>query len=68
MHTNYRRKRGQHNPKREGQGWSMTLVEWRPFKRENARRLRARAKSLVVRGRFDDILNVDRKSIRYDYW
>jgi hypothetical protein len=46
----------------------MSQVNWHPFKQEFWRLYRARERSLIIRGRYDDFQNVVPKTIRYDYW
>lgn len=69
MHINHRRKnkfRGKHHGRRHGGFLSIYSMKY--MRQEFWRRARARAQSLMVRGRFDDLPMKYPDSILWDYW
>lgn len=69
MHTNHRRKKGRHNPKK-GQGWSnysSNSLKW--YKQDEARKFRRRARYLIQARRYAKVwVGPIKKGILWRYW
>lgn len=68
MHVNHRRKRPAGTTKRTGcRGW-MRIYSMRDMKRQKSRDRRARERSLLERGRWDDLPDRYPRNIVWEYW
>jgi hypothetical protein len=69
LHRNYRRKHPRTTTKREGNGrgwWKVYSLRW--WKKQRARDRRARDRSLIERGKYDDLTTRYPMDILWDYW
>lgn len=67
MHINHRRK-NIYRAKHHGSRPFPLMLSMRPYRVEASRQRRARDRHLMVHGKYDMLMNKDRRDILWEYW